>query len=91
MDDFAAAAWCYKVPEELVRHQRIANLHFHLRPAELIAACVLRNMVSLQPLKEVNQEPAAVSDITVKDKFTKLAKALSEQLVDFLMVCNHQL
>ncbi|DBA86755.1 TPA: hypothetical protein ACH3X1_016644 [Trebouxia sp. C0004] len=54
VDDFAAAAWCYKVPEEL-------------------------------PLKEVNQEPAAMSDSTVKDKFTELDKALSEQLVDFLM------
>ena len=31
-----------------------------------------------------------MSDSTVKDKFTELAKALSEQLVDFLMVCNRQ-
>ncbi len=53
-------------------------------------AYVLKNVLSLQPLKEVNQEPAAMSDSTVKDKFTELAKALSEQLVDFLMVCNHQ-
>jgi len=33
VDDFAAAAWCYKVPEELVRHkqhQHIANLRVHL-------------------------------------------------------------
>ncbi|KAL0028006.1 hypothetical protein WJX79_010402 [Trebouxia sp. C0005] len=54
VDNFAAAAWCYKVPEEL-------------------------------PLKEVNQEPAAMSDSRVKDKFTELTKTLSEQLVDFLM------
>ena len=53
-------------------------------------AYVLKNVVVLQPLKEVNQEPAAMSDSTVKDKFAELAKALSEQLVDFLMVCNHQ-
>ncbi|KAL0055103.1 hypothetical protein WJX82_007048 [Trebouxia sp. C0006] len=38
-----------------------------------------------KPLKEVNQEPAAMSDSTVKDKFTELSKAMSEQLVDFLM------
>lgn len=53
-------------------------------------AYILKKTVSLQPLKEVNQEPAAMSDSTVKDKFTELAKALSEQLVDFLMVCNYQ-
>jgi len=40
----------------------------------------------LQPLKEVSQEPAAVSDSTVNDKFTELGKALSEQLVEFLLV-----
>ncbi len=51
---------------------------------------ILKNVVFLQPLKEVNQEPAAMSDSTVKDKFTELSKAMSEQLVDFLMVCNHQ-
>lgn len=54
IEDFAAAAWCYKIPEEL-------------------------------PLKEVSQEPAAVSDSAVKDKFEELDKAGSEQLVDFLM------
>ncbi len=93
MDNFSAAAWCYKVPEELVRHkqlQHIANLHVHLNLlSSLLPGTFSKNVVSLQPLKEVNQEPAAVSDSTVKDKFTELAKALSEQLVDFLMVCIH--
>ena len=43
-------------------------------------------MLTLQPLKEVSQEPAAVSDGAIKDKFEELDKAGSEQLVDFLMV-----
>ncbi|KAL0020157.1 hypothetical protein WJX77_010289 [Trebouxia sp. C0004] len=89
VDDFAAAAWCYKVPEELVRRkqqQHVANLHVHFNLLNsLPSGAVLKNVVSLQPLKEVNQEPAAMSDSTVKDKFTELDKALSEQLVDFLM------
>lgn len=78
--DFAAAAWCFKIPEELVSVR--TGILFQPNCAVLLYILLL----PMQPLKEVSKEPAAGSDSALTDKYKELEKAVNEQLVEFLFV-----